>query len=629
MSRAVLAVAALLLVVSLVAPLGERADLSAAITLPGTASAKSQEGIFRCGAIYLKLNHEVVYSIISTNLIYPVLKCDIAIWDTTLGYTDGLGNVTFRIPVYIYDNTDTYDAEVKLTVAAENRTTGQHIGEDFYWGSTSDEDDIFFYWDFATDKLDGTSGRNRYHVSAEATVTVYRFLKQPSEWYDFDWSNKVHVQSGAHPPWQQEVEITTPADSSQYVIGSHTKNVIGYVQAGDDPPPGGGTATMTIVTNAASRDQESSFTTGANGGFWEPLYIGEPTAEGEVNIHIYDDARSEEYLADPDGGEITIFATRSAGWTTFGLFAVPGHHVAAGGSTDYLVSIPSYDGYEADVTLDVKDLPPGVLYSFDTNPVHVPPDTTRGVMLTLEATGLTPPGFHEITITASDDTLTREFVCPLMVEDLIPPDPVMDMEVIALDDTSATLCWTAPGASADSGWAHVYDIRYSTIFPDVDTAGWWAAADTVADEPMVGPPGWRDTCTVENLALPDSIYFFAIKTADGALIWSGISNIAEIPDAGVERPDAAGPPLEFTLSRTYPNPFMSATEIKYAIPRECHVSLEVYDIRGRKVVGLVDEEQGAGYKCVKWNAASSSPGIYFCRFRAGNFTGVEKMVILK
>jgi hypothetical protein len=220
-------------------------------------------------------------------------------------------------------------------------------------------------------------------------------------------------------------------------------------------------------------------------------------------------------------------------------------------------------------------------------------------------------------------------VCPLVVEDLIPPDPVMDLEVIAADDTSATLCWTAPGASADSGWAHAYDIRYSTALPDVDTAGWWAGADTVDCEPIVGPPGRLDTCKVGGLVLPDSIYFFAMKTADGALIWSEISNVAELPDAGVETTADPGQPLELALSRVSPNPFMSTTEIKYAIPRACHVKLAIYDIRGREVTGLIDEEQGAGYKSLRWNASSIPPGIYFCRLRAGNVAVVEKMVVLR
>ena len=624
MYRTFLAVILILLALTLTTSSVERAGLHAAMSSP----TKSPEGTVKVGHIEVKLDHEVIYSVISTDLAAPIVKSDVAIWDTTFGYSDGLGNVTFRIPVYINDNTDAYDMWVKLDAEVEGYGDWDRGGEDYKWVFTEETDNKFFYWDFATDVLDSTDGTVRYVVTAHADITVFRPFKADYEWFDLGQSMSVRVQSRAHPPYQQTVDIGFPADSSEFVIGS-SGNVIGFVEAGDDPPPGFGMAHMAIITNAKSPDQASDFRTGANGGFWEPFRIDDPTAAGEVTIRVYDDPGSAEYLASPDGGEITIFAKRSTGWSTFGLFAVPGHRTAAGVPTDYLVAIPSYEGYEDSVTLNVMGLPPGVLYYFEANPVRVPPDTTLGVMLTLEADAMTPLGFHEITITASDDTLTREFVCPLVVENVIPPAPIVDLEVIATDDTSATLCWTAPGADADSGWARSYDIRYSTISPDGDTAGWWDAAGTIADEVMAGPPGRRDTCIVGGLILPADTYYFAVKTADGAFIWSEVSNIAEIPDAGVREPAAPGLPAVFALSPNRPNPLMRSTEIRYALPRDCHVRLGIYDIRGRLVAGLIDEKQEAGYKSASWDAGSVSPGIYFCRFRAGHFTAVEKVVVLR
>lgn len=146
---------------------------------------------------------------------------------------------------------------------------------------------------------------------------------------------------------------------------------------------------------------------------------------------------------------------------------------------------------------------------------------------------------------------------------------------------------------------------------------------------MAGPPGRRDTCIVGGLILPADTYYFAVKTADGAFIWSEVSNIAEIPDAGVREPAAPGLPAVFALSPNRPNPLMRSTEIRYALPRDCHVRLGIYDIRGRLVAGLIDEKQEAGYKSASWDAGSVSPGIYFCRFRAGHFTAVEKVVVLR
>jgi len=629
MRGALLAVFLILPTIAFALSPGGNAGSPAGLASPSSSIAGFPEGVVKVGHIEVKLDHDVIYAIISTDLVRPVLKTDVAIWDTTYGYSDGLGNATFRIPVYINDNTDAYDMLVKLYAEVEGYGDWNRGGEDYKWVFTEDTDFVFFYWDFATDVLDSTEGAVRYRVFAKADITVFRPFKADYEWYDHDGSNSVRVESRAHPPYEQTVEINIPADSSQFEIGSNTGNVVGYVEAGDDPPPGFGMAHMAIITNAKTPDQDSDFRTGANGGFWETFRLDDPTAAGEVTIRVYDDPCSAEYLASSDGDSVTIFATRKSGWSTFGLFAVPGHRTALGVPTEYLVAIPSYEGYEDSVTLNVLDLPPGVLYSFEANRVRVPPDSTLGVNLTLEAGAITPLGFHEIRITASDDTLTREFVCPLFVEDPLPPAPILDLQVIAQEDTSVTLCWTAPGADADSGWAYEYDIRYSTVLPDGDTASWWADADTIAQRVMAGPPGWRDTCVVNGLALPDSIYYFAVKTADGALIWSEISNIVEVPDAGVREPAAPGLPAVFALSPNRPNPFTRSTEIRYALPRDCHVRLEIYDIRGRQVASLIDEEQQAGYKRAIWDASSVSPGIFFCRFMAGEFTSVEKMVVLR
>jgi hypothetical protein len=129
--------------------------------------------------------------------------------------------------------------------------------------------------------------------------------------------------------------------------------------------------------------------------------------------------------------------------------------------------------------------------------------------------------------------------------------------------------------------------------------------------------------------LPDSIYYFAVKTADGALIWSEISNILEVDAAGVREPREPGMPAAFGLSPNRPDPFRSTTEITYALPRKSHVDLRVYDIRGRQIASLVSGEEEAGYKRVTWDASSVSPGVYFCRLRAGDFHRVEKMIVLR
>ena len=79
----------------------------------------------------------------------------------------------------------------------------------------------------------------------------------------------------------------------------------------------------------------------------------------------------------------------------------------------------------------------------------------------------------------------------------------------------------------------------------------------------------------------------------------------------------------------YPNPFNSATTIEYGLPQAGHVTVEVYDLLGRRVETLLDEEQEGGQHHVVWDAGDRSSGVYFYRIAAGEFTETRRMVLLK
>lgn len=93
-------------------------------------------------------------------------------------------------------------------------------------------------------------------------------------------------------------------------------------------------------------------------------------------------------------------------------------------------------------------------------------------------------------------------------------------------------------------------------------------------------------------------------------------------------------PKSFALSQNYPNPFNPNTEIKYQIPKGSRVVIEIYNEMGQEVVTLVDADLETGYYTAIWNARDSrgsevSPGIYFCRMKAGEFSQTRKMVLIK
>lgn len=119
-------------------------------------------------------------------------------------------------------------------------------------------------------------------------------------------------------------------------------------------------------------------------------------------------------------------------------------------------------------------------------------------------------------------------------------------------------------------------------------------------------------------------------TSDGASIdpsW-GIVNSA----VGVSEDDQQ--PTQFSLSQNYPNPFNPSTTINYSIPNERNenirsVQLKIYDILGREVATLVNKHQSPGNYQVEWHAANNPSGVYFYQLKAGNYSEVKKMLLLK
>ncbi len=108
---------------------------------------------------------------------------------------------------------------------------------------------------------------------------------------------------------------------------------------------------------------------------------------------------------------------------------------------------------------------------------------------------------------------------------------------------------------------------------------------------------------------------------------------AEIPNATaslvLKVSSEAELPKEFSLSQNYPNPFNPATSIRYALPKAVHVTLKVFDILGREVKTLVNEDQEAGYRTVNFDASSFVSGVYFYKIEAETFIDVKKMVVVK
>lgn len=88
-------------------------------------------------------------------------------------------------------------------------------------------------------------------------------------------------------------------------------------------------------------------------------------------------------------------------------------------------------------------------------------------------------------------------------------------------------------------------------------------------------------------------------------------------------------PENFYVSQNYPNPFNPGTTIEYSIPEPSNVIIKVFDLLGREVATLVNEEKPVGNYNVKFNGSNLASGIYFYRLEAGKFVQTKKLILLR
>ncbi|MDP3025622.1 MAG: FlgD immunoglobulin-like domain containing protein [candidate division Zixibacteria bacterium] len=144
-------------------------------------------------------------------------------------------------------------------------------------------------------------------------------------------------------------------------------------------------------------------------------------------------------------------------------------------------------------------------------------------------------------------------------------------------------------------------------------------------------PAWDSTqyVPVDSSFIPPSNEFeFTPVTgfAFAPVFWKGALEVKEI--------NTPTKPTVFSLAQHLPNPFHPKNMIRFALPKDSWVKLEVYNILGQKVKTLVDEKLAAGVKEVEWDGRDGkglevASGIYFYRIKADDFSDVKKMVMLK
>jgi hypothetical protein len=102
------------------------------------------------------------------------------------------------------------------------------------------------------------------------------------------------------------------------------------------------------------------------------------------------------------------------------------------------------------------------------------------------------------------------------------------------------------------------------------------------------------------------------------------------PSTGVESVQSSGDlPYASVLVQNYPNPFNASTEIRYRLPADTQVRLDVFNVAGQLAERLVDGHQAAGEHLVEWTPADLPSGVYFIRLQAGGQMAVTKAALVR
>jgi hypothetical protein len=131
---------------------------------------------------------------------------------------------------------------------------------------------------------------------------------------------------------------------------------------------------------------------------------------------------------------------------------------------------------------------------------------------------------------------------------------------------------------------------------------------------------------VNRQVTAEMTYFYKLRQVDfdGSSSWSSVVSAA----AG------SAVPRTYVLAQNYPNPFNANTEIRYRIPKDCYVTLKIYNTLGQEMRTLVDADQSANGYAVRWNGHDDrglevASGTYFCRLQTGDFGKTIKMMFIK
>jgi len=176
---------------------------------------------------------------------------------------------------------------------------------------------------------------------------------------------------------------------------------------------------------------------------------------------------------------------------------------------------------------------------------------------------------------------------------------------------------------------YVWGLRFcvSVYFTDANNGTAVGRRGTIL-RTVDGGQSWISQTSGTDLFL-NGVYF---TDANNGWIVGDNGTILHTTNGGVtfvEEEQIADLPTAYYLSNNFPNPFNPSTKIKYSVPQTSTVQMKVFDVLGKEIETLVNEEKPVGTYELNWNAANLPSGVYFYRLKAENFVQTRKMILLK
>jgi|GEM_PF-2617972 len=203
---------------------------------------------------------------------------------------------------------------------------------------------------------------------------------------------------------------------------------------------------------------------------------------------------------------------------------------------------------------------------------------------------------------------------------------VMDLSIDPGDSTRYSLKPASQLQLDNFGGAAIYDLRIEIAGINVDTIFFHEEITLDSNSSHLIVPDWR--------SYNDSLMILVDSGMVGSFFDTLFVENQVEPSHVKDETGNREKPSEFTLCQNYPNPFNQTTKIEFTLAKSGFVSLNIYDILGRKVRTLASEHLSMGYKSVLWDGKNDTgkdvaSGIYFYQLKVGDFCETKKLVLLK